>query len=226
MDAAPAPEPAGVEPEGRAIALFGATGRTGAWIGLRALRRGYRVRALRRPSSMDPLEGKPVEMLEGDVQNPDHAGRVIEGTSAVLVALGQRPPFSDVFCEAATAAILDAMRRHGVRRIITVTGAMLGVMDQGQSRLMRSVAGWFAAQQPAAAGDRAGQERVLMESDREWTIVKPCRLTGGPIRPRTKSGTHMRIGMLSRISRPNLAMFVLDQIDSTQYVRERVLVKA
>jgi len=30
----------GAESENRAIALFGATGRTGAWIGLRALRRG------------------------------------------------------------------------------------------------------------------------------------------------------------------------------------------
>lgn len=215
-----------VEPDGTAIALFGATGRTGAWIGLRALRRGYEVRALRRPSSLDPLEGKPVVMLEGDVQNPDHVGRVIEGTSAVLVALGQRPPFSDVFCEGATTAILEAMRRHGVQRIIVVTGAMIGVLDQGQSRTMRHVARVFAERQPAAAADRAGQERLLMESDRDWTIVKPPRLMGGPIRPRTKSGTRMKIGILSRISRPNLAMFMLDQIDSTEYVRERVLVKA
>lgn len=216
----------GAESENRAIALFGATGRTGAWIGLRALRRGIAVRALRRPSSMDPLEGKPVTMLEGDVQNPDHAGRVIEGTSAVLVTLGQRPPYSDVFCEAATAAILKAMHRHGVPRIIALTGAMIGDMDQGQSRLMQSVAKWIAAQQPAAAADRAGQERLLMESDREWTIVKPPRLTDGPLRSRTRSGTHMRVGLLSRISRPDLAEFMLDQIDSSQYVRDRVLVKA
>jgi len=36
----------------------------------------------------------------------------------------------------------------------------------------------------------------------------------------------MRVGLLSRISRPDLAEFMLDQIDSSQYVRDRVLVKA
>jgi putative NADH-flavin reductase len=174
---------------------------------------------------MNPLEGKPVVMLEGDVQTPDHAGQVIEGTIAVLVALGQRPPYSDVFCEGATVAILEAMRRHGVQRIIAVTGALVGVVDQGQSRMVQHLARLFAERQPAAAADRASQERVLMESDREWTIVKPPRLNEAPMR-RTKSGTRMKIGMLSRISRADLAMFMLDQIDSTEYVRKRVLVKA
>jgi putative NADH-flavin reductase len=131
-----------------------------------------------------------------------------------------------VFCEAATAAILEAMNRHGVLRIIALTGAMIGDMDQGQSLLMQNLAVWIAAKQPAAAADRAGQEKLLMDSDREWTIVKPPRLTDGPLRSRTKSGTHMRIGLLSRISRPDLAEFMLDQIDSTEYVRQRVLVKA
>lgn len=212
--------------ETRTIALFGATGRTGSWIGVRALRRGFKVNALRRPSSFDPLSAEPIAMQQGDVQNAEHCGRVIEGTCAVLVALGQRPPYGDVFCKGATEAILEAMQRHGVTRVIAVTGAMIGDMDQGQTRSMRFIARLFSDRQPAAAADRAGQERALLESDRDWTIVKPPRLTSGPRRLRIKSATRMRIGLLSRISRENLANFMLDQLDSAEYLRQRVLVKA
>lgn len=227
MDTGPGTDrPADETSETRTIALFGATGRTGSWIGVRALRRGFAVNALRRPSSFDPLSAKPINMLEGDVQNADHAGRVIQGTCAVLVTLGQRPPYGDVFCEGATAAILEAMRRHGVMRIIAVTGAMIGEQDQGQTRSMKFLARVFWDQQRAAAADRAAQERLLMESDRDWTVVKPPRLSPGLRRPRIKNATRMRIGLLSRISRENLADFMLDQIDSTEYIRQRVLVKA
>ena len=214
------------ESEDRTIALFGATGRTGSWIAVKALRRGFEVNALRRPASFDPVAAKPITMLEGDVQNVDHVSRVIEGTSAVLVALGQRRPYGDVFCEAATAAILESMRRHAVMRIVAVTGAMIGELDQGQTGSMRYLARLFRNEQPAAAADRAGQERLIMESDRAWTIVKPPRLTPGMRRPRIKIGTHMRIGVLSRISRENVADLMLDQIDSDEYIGQRVLVKA
>jgi putative NADH-flavin reductase len=227
IDGRPPADPAAEEDApARTIALFGATGRTGAWIGLRALRRGYGVQALRRPSSLDPLEDKPVAMRQGDVQNPDDVDPVVEGSDAVLVALGQRRPYTDVFCEAATTAILEAMRIHDVWRIIAVTGAQIGDMDQGQTPIMRRLARRFALRQPAVAADRSGQERALMDSDREWTIVKPPRLTDAPRRGRVKSGTQLRIGLLSRIGRADLADFMLDQIESTEYLRERVLVRA
>ena len=78
---------------------------------------------------------------------------------------------------------------------------------------------------PELARDREEQERLIMESECDWTIVKPPRLTDGPARGRVRAGTDLRVGLLSSISRRDLAAFLVSLVSSTQYSGRRVLVK-
>ena len=117
----------GVDPAGRmTVAVFGASGRTGRQVVAGALDQPMRVRALlRSEGGLEDLE-KHVEVTVGSLTIPENVGRVVEGSQAVCCVFGPRPPYTDLFCAAAMETIVDQMRRHGSRRIVCQTGAMIG----------------------------------------------------------------------------------------------------
>ncbi len=55
--------------------------------------------------------------------------------------------------------------------------------------------------------------------------MKPPRLTDGPAAGRVRAPAGVRVGLLSRISRADLAAFMLDEIERGTFVRQRVFVR-
>lgn len=116
------------------IALFGATGRVGARVLEYALAAGHTVRALARdPRKLTPRAG--LDVIAGDVLDPDAVARTIAGADAVLSTLGGAG--LEVPGEAQSQGmrnILAAMRGAGIRRIIAV--ANRGIMDSAKGGLV------------------------------------------------------------------------------------------
>jgi putative NADH-flavin reductase len=148
------------------------------------------------------------------------------GADAVCCLFGPRPPGNDAFCAEATRTIVEAMRRQGVRRLICQTGAMIGAYPQNRSRALQWMALAFERRRPAVAADRSEQEKVVRESGLDWTLVKPARLTDGPRTRRTRIGPDLRVGLLSKISRSNLAAVILEEIGTPAFARQAVFVAA
>lgn len=208
----------------RTLALFGITGKTGAALATAAAARGWRVRGLARPASPAPAGVLEAQLVRGDLTDPARVSETVAGATAVCCVIGPRPPYSEVFCTAATAAIIAAMRRTAVRRLICQTGAMIGA-TANRSWLFERLARAFARRYPAGAQDRIEQERLVAASDLEWTIIKPPRLTEGGATGAVRAGPTLPVGLRSRISRADLAAFILDEIDAPRFVRERVFVR-
>lgn len=210
----------------RTLTIFGITGQTGLRLAEAALARGWSVRGLARPASVAgfTLAGAAgLELIAGDLSQPDRLDAALRGADAVVIVLGPRPPYTEVFCATATAAILVGMRHSGTRRVACQTGAMVG---PGPLTLpfaaMRALYAW---RQPAAAQDRIEQERLVMTSGLDWTLVKPPRLTDGPPRGHVQAGADLRPGLLSSLARRDLAGFVLDAIDQPALVGARVYLR-
>ncbi|MDH5727343.1 MAG: NAD(P)H-binding protein, partial [Nitrospira sp.] len=104
------------------------------------------------------------------------------------------------------------------------TGAMIGPAPS-RSRPMEWMARTFARWQPQAIRDREEQERLVESSQLDWTIVKPPRLTDSPPQGRVQASASLRVGLLSRISRADLAAFILDEVQAGRFVRQRTFVK-
>jgi len=203
------------------LTVFGISGRTGRAL-VKAAARKWQIRGYVREGSEVP----GVELIRGSLDDSERVRDAVAGAAAVCCVFGQRQPYRDVFCEAATRTIIEAMRAVGCNRLVCQTGAMIG---SGQG-LRRSwpfawMARAFARRYPAIAQDRAGQERVVMESELRWTVVKPPRLTDGPARKRVRAGPDIKVGLLSRVSRAELAAFLLREAESGWFVRCRVVVK-
>lgn len=185
--------------------------------------RGWSVRALVRPSSICvPRPG--LEILWGALETHADLLAAVEGAEAVLCVFGPRSTRAVPFCAKATSGIISAMRSAGTRRLLCLTGAMVGDLPANVSFGMRGMAALYRRQCPALAEDASGQERAVMTSDLDWTLVKPPRLTNGGVPHRIRADRALRIGLLSQVSRRGLATFMLDEAGAGRHIRERVYI--
>ena len=206
------------------LALFGATGRTGAAVVEAALAEGWSVRALVREGPTVALRSG-LEIQRGELGRASDLDAVLASADAACSVVGPRPPFEELFCGPFTRLLAERLASTGPRRIVCVTGAMIGDLPANVSPPMRLMAELFRRQLPAVAEDRAAQEAALMASDVDWTLVKPPRLTDGPATGRPRAGPALSVGLLSRISRRDLARFLVGELADPHFLRQRVYVR-
>ncbi len=206
------------------VSVFGASGRTGTIFIRDAVEHGYEITAFCRSASCASQFPDKVRVVIGNINDRSAVDEAIRGAAAVVCTLGQRPPYTEVFCAQAAATILESMRATRVKRLLCVTGAMVGEYPH-RDIFIRSMAKLFARRFPAVAQDRSTQEKIVVNSGMEWTVVKPPRLTDGPARKRYRAGSELRVGLFSRISRNDLSAFLVDQIGSREYVDKRVVIE-
>src|SRR5439155_3753464 len=125
-----------------------------------------------------------------------------------------------------------AMQATGARRIVVVSAAPVGTVvspgrpnpprhDPGDGFVMRHLASPLARRALRAHyADLALMEDVLRESGLDWTVVRPPRLTDGPLtgRYRTAVGQNLRGGW--RISRADVAHLMLRALDRPETVKQ------
>lgn len=205
------------------LAVFGASGGVGAAVLTLAQSRGWSVRGLIRPSSQCKEEAR-VEIIRGSLDSPTDVLRTLHGAHAVLCLYGSRSAQSTPFCAHATLQIIAGMQMLGLRRLLCLTGAMVGVLPSSVSLALRAMAAAYQYWCPELAADASEQERVVINSQLDWTLVKPPRLTNSAAMHLIRSGPTLPVGLLSRISRSDLATFLLDEARDSQHLQERVYV--
>lgn len=202
------------------IAVFGATGGTGYEVVKQALARGYAVQALARTPSKLDLRDENLTTIQGDVLDAEVVGRVIQGTDAVIVSLGSTSNNPEFVVSQGTSVILDAMERQSVKRLLVVSS--LGVGDSKDQIpfafriLMKTVL-------RKAMADKERQEALVRAGATDWTIIRPGGLTDGPATGTYTAGTDPSI-TAGQVARADVAAFVLDQLETEQYLRQAVAI--
>jgi len=201
------------------VLIVGATGGTGRQLVAQALERGYAVTAFVRDPSRLRVAHAQLTVLQGDVLDRASVEAAMRGQEAVVSALGHRRFFypSRILSEG-TRNILRAMEGHGVRRFVCETS--LGIGDSAWRMGLYYTLFTIPAILPLYFWDKARQERIIADSDVEWVIVRPGVLTNGDKRGRVRHG-HSVGGFLwtPRISRADVADFMLNQLESDAYLR-------
>jgi putative NADH-flavin reductase len=206
------------------ITIFGATGKVGRHLVDQALERGDRVTAfVRDPSKLTTQRHERLKVVQGNVQNPKDVEQAVAGTDAVLSALGQTKTSSKDVLTEGIKNIVAAMNKHGVRRLVSLTGA--GVRDpKDEPKLVDRVIGsLLKLLQRDLLEDAVGAARVIQESDLDWVIVRAPVLNEGE-----KKGEY-RVGYVgkesgTRLSRADLAGFMLEQTTDDTYLHQAPMV--
>jgi putative NADH-flavin reductase len=201
------------------ILVIGATGRTGREVVTQALDLGCVVTAFaRNPSDMTRLHER-LKVVRGNVLDHASVEAAVPGQEAVVSALGARTHGRTTVLSEGTKNVVRAMERHGVRRLICESS--LGVGDsQGQ---IGPLFDWFVL--PLwlrhVYADKEVQERAIKESTLDWVIVRPALLTNGPRTGVYQAGlTYTRNAIVPRISRADVADFMLKQLSDDTYLRK------
>jgi putative NADH-flavin reductase len=166
-----------------------------------------------------------LDVVHGEPERPAHIQQAVRGSDAICCAFGPRPGDPRPFCAALTQRIVDAMREAGIRRIVCVTGAMIGELPANVGTALRAMAGLARRRFPEVMADRAVQEAVVMGSALDWTLVKPPRLTSGARTGTVHADPALPVGLLSRIGRQDLAEFMFRAATQHRFVNQRVYVR-
>jgi putative NADH-flavin reductase len=207
---------------GKRILVLGATGGTGQEVVAQALEQGHAVTAFaRRPERMRRSHER-LRFVAGDVTQAGGAlAEAVRGQDAVISALGQgsRLRSEDLFTRS-TPRIVEAMERNGISRLIVTSAYGVGDTWRDVPPLPRILIRVFLRDLYA---DKERGERTLRQSPLDWTLVYPTTLTGGPRTGRSRAGERLALRGLPRISRADVAAFLLAQVDDRTYVRKGVL---
>lgn len=201
------------------IALFGATEEIGRRVLDQALDDGHRVTALvgaRRDLPVDANGG--VRVFVGRTDREADVAEVIAGSHAVISVLGaDRGREPSTVSGDGMRAIVTAMARNEVRRVLAVSAYGIGETYAESGHVRRL---WRRA--PERMLDLEAMEQRLRASDTDWTIVRPPSLTKGPRSGKYEVGDELRVGPLAKISRADVADFVLAATVDETYVRQAV----
>ena len=207
------------------IVVMGATSGIGKLAVEEAVRRDLPVRAFARGA--DKLE--PTELLEpvaGDALSSDDVTAALSGARAVIYALGVKERLAMLWEEEtlfseSTKVLLRAMEATQTRRLVAVTGIGAGRSKSALSAVER-LAQQAILGKPYADKDR--QEALIMDSNVDWTIVRPVILTNGARTGRfqiLRDPSTWRNGL---ISRADVAVYLVDAVEQDLDIRADVVI--
>ena len=204
------------------ILILGGSGSVGKHLVQQALELGHEVTVLLRSTGNLTIQHMRLRVLEGNVLVPETVAAAVEGQDAVVYSIGSDRMGEVTLFSESTRILLIAMKKHGVRRLVAITG--IGAGDS------KGHGGWFYEWfiYPLFTKkiyiDKDRQEQLIRASDLEWVIVRPAAFTNGPLGGRLRAMTELDGVTIASISRADTAAFVLDQLSNDQWLRKTPLV--
>jgi putative NADH-flavin reductase len=205
------------------LAVFGATGRTGKPLVEQALQAGFEVVALVRTSSKLALQNPKLTVVQGDAMNQVDVDRVVQGSDAVVSVLGQAKGSPRDMQAIAITHIINAMNKYGVKRLVSLTGA--GVDDPHDRPKLANHLIKLALKLMSGhvLKDAENHAETIRKSNLDWVIVRGPMLNDGPYTGNYRVGW-VGVNTGPRISRADLADFILKQTTDTTYLRQAPMV--
>lgn len=188
-----------------------------------ALKSGYGVTAfVRNPERLGDLREK-VRVVEGVAADVGAIGRAVSGSEAVLSTLGGGKGSPKDLLSSAVSRIVDAMKERGARRLVVL--ANIAVRDPGDSPTLaqKVIRGALRIGKSSVWLDSVREAEVIGRSGLDWTIVRASMLTDGPLTGKYAIGTLAK-GVPLRVSRADVAHFMLSCVESGRYVGQRPVI--
>jgi putative NADH-flavin reductase len=199
------------------IVILGASRGIGLELLDQSLKQGHYVTALIRNPHWFNRRHERLRTVIGNVVDEEALNKAVAGQDVVCWTIGIKPTRDPVtvFSEGARR-LLRAMKEANVRRLICVTG--IGAGDS------RGHGGFFYDRiiNPLLLrtiyDDKDRQEELIRASDTDWIIVRPGFLTNGPLTRSYRVFTELSGVTAGKISRADVAHFMLENITSKEYV--------
>jgi len=203
------------------ILVLGAAGGVGSLVVKQAVAHGHQVTAfVRHDPGNVALDG--VAVARGNVLDQKTVSNALAGQDAVVYAIGVKSIGPTTLFSQSTRLLLRAMQQQGVKRLVCITGVGAGeTKGHGGFLYDHLIFPLFTKNRYA---DKERQEQLIQQSDLDWTIVRP-----GPFseaKPRSDFQVLTEVGnvVLRKVSRTEVASFVIEELETGRYVRKTLFI--
>lgn len=199
------------------ITVIGANGGVGRHLVELALAEGHDVTAAVRDSAKVSMHHQRLQVVTCDVLDPTTIGPAVAGHDAVLCALGSPDRGPTARYSAGVQNVMAQMQVHHVRRLVFLSNfGVLGETARGLRQwLLLSLARRVLRHSLA---DHMRAIAAMRRSGLEWVAVRPLPMIDGPRTGAYRVALNHLPPKGIRISRGDVADFMISQIASDDYV--------
>ena len=199
------------------IAVIGASGNVGSQIVTEALSRGHTITAIaRHPEKI--AAGNDLTAARGDLADAAGLPGVLQGHDAIISTVR--------FKSFQPSQLIDAVKASGVKRLVVVGGA--GSLEVKPGVALIDTPEFPAASKEEAQAGSLALKALRAEPTLDWSFLSPSAILG----PGERTGK-FRLGSdqllvgtdgKSRISIPDYAIALVDELEKAQHIRKRFTV--
>lgn len=204
------------------LTVFGASGQTGRLLVDQALAAGHEVTAyVRREGAFEA--GRPgLRIVTGQLTDLAKLEEAITGSDVCVSTLGGGSLSKrSTELPAGIGNIISVMKKIGVKRFFYMSSVGAGDSRYYMGPLIRLFIVGILLRVPLA--DHTLNEKGIMASGLDWTILRPGGLSNGPVTGKVKHGFEFtKVAGNIQISRADVAAFILEQVSSSEYIKKAV----
>ena len=206
------------------IVVFGASRGVGRNVVEQALQAGHHVTAFVRTPSTFTLQHPNLSVVQGDSMDAAAVETAIAGQEAVVSALGPtRPPVPHMM-ETSARNIVAAMKKHGVRRLISTTGAGIR-QPEDKPKLVDHVIGVLLhLLAKSVVLDSEVNVKIIQASDLDWSVVRFPRLMDADLTGKYRFG-YVNKESSTQLSRADAADAIMKELTEKKWLRKLPLVR-
>ena len=204
------------------IVVIGANGGIGRKVVDQALAADHRVVAILRTTSNLSLIHPNLSIIQGDVMHPETVEKYLQEADAVVSAIGGKMNQPTTLYSEGNQNLLRSMKKMGVRRGFFISASAIEISPV-QPLLVR-LATKYLVQKLFGMGyaDQRIMERMIKESETDWTILRPPRLTDKPATGHYRFAINQYLKNCLSISRADVAHFIIHHIENEATYRSVV----
>lgn len=204
------------------LTIIGASRGIGSQLLKFAIEEGHEITALLRKPEKLRISNPNLHKIKGDILDPSSVVAVTSGQDAVCVCVGIPPTRKpvDLFSKG-IRNVLSAIDNNPDTKLIVITGIGAGDSKWHGGFLYDRIINPLLLKEIYKDKDR--EEALIKDNKCNWIIVRPGFLTNGPRTGKYRVLDDMNGIKAGRISRSDVADFILKQLEEPTHFRKTPL---
>lgn len=201
------------------VAVIGGTGKSGTYLTQLLQQNSYHIKLLVRNPAKAPENLTNIELVQGDVSDYTTVYNLLSGCHAVISTLGMGIPASvpTIFTQS-TANVLQAMEALHINRYIVTTGLNVDTNTDKKGLATQAGTDWMKKTFPASTANKQQEYELLAASKVNFTMARL------PLIEQTDESPSVITSLTdcpgNKISATSLGCFLIEQLTSTQFIRQ------
>ena len=200
------------------ILILGSTGGTGQQLVTQALEQNHEVTALVRDPSKLNVSHERLTVIKGNVLDKNVLQKALKEKDAVISALGVGKSLkSGDLISTAVSILIPEMNKENVKRLIFLSAFGVGETFKQANFIQKII---FRLPLKNLYADKSKADENVRNSNLEWTLVFPVLLTNNIPTGKYKVGEKLPMKGMPKISRADVADFMLTQLNDNTFLRK------